>query len=141
MAAKCFEDTPCAPKFIRYASLWGRSGPYSRMCSSCMFIQPFHSQPDSAFPLFFQHFAYISIFLHCAFHLKMQVMQELGLIGLRIQRMPSEPDLEFGIPSQYSYMTVRVNITNDFHCTHYMSISYFCLCCIVCEDTRIVYFI
>ena len=37
----------------------------------------------------------------------MQVMQELGLIGLRIQRMPSEPDLEFGIPSQYSYMTVR----------------------------------
>lgn len=37
----------------------------------------------------------------------MQVMQELGLIGLRIQRMPSEPNLEFGIPSQYSYMTVR----------------------------------
>lgn len=36
-----------------------------------------------------------------------QVMQELGLIGLRIQRMPSEPDVEFGIPSQYSYMTVR----------------------------------
>lgn len=35
-----------------------------------------------------------------------QVMQELGLIGLRIQRMPSEPNTEFGIPSQYSYMTV-----------------------------------
>ena len=35
-------------------------------------------------------------------------MQELGLIGLRIQRMPSEPDLEFGIPSQYSYMTVKI---------------------------------
>lgn len=34
-------------------------------------------------------------------------MQELGLIGLRIQRMPSEPGLEFGIPSQYNYMTVR----------------------------------
>lgn len=33
-------------------------------------------------------------------------MQELGLIGLRIQRMPSEPGLEFGIPSQYPYMTV-----------------------------------
>lgn len=33
-------------------------------------------------------------------------MQELGLIGLRIQRMPSESDLEFGIPSQYGYMTV-----------------------------------
>lgn len=37
----------------------------------------------------------------------MQVMQELGLVGLRIQRMPNEPDLEFGIPSQYSYMTVK----------------------------------
>lgn len=36
----------------------------------------------------------------------MQVMQELGLIGLRIQRMPSEPGLDFGIPSHYSYMTV-----------------------------------
>lgn len=36
----------------------------------------------------------------------MQVMQELGLIGLRIQRMPSEPGLEFGVPSQYGYMTV-----------------------------------
>ena len=35
-------------------------------------------------------------------------MQELGLVGLRIQRMPSEPDLEFGIPSQYSYMTVNI---------------------------------
>lgn len=34
-------------------------------------------------------------------------MQELGLIGLRIQRMPNEPGLEFGIPSQYSYMTVK----------------------------------
>ncbi|MQL94315.1 hypothetical protein Taro_026964, partial [Colocasia esculenta] len=34
------------------------------------------------------------------------VMQELGLIGLRIQRMPSEPGIEFGLPSQYSYMTV-----------------------------------
>ncbi|KAG5556044.1 hypothetical protein RHGRI_006613 [Rhododendron griersonianum] len=33
------------------------------------------------------------------------VMQELGLIGLRIQRMPSEPGLDFGIPSHYSYMT------------------------------------
>lgn len=46
----------------------------------------------------------------------MQVMEELGLIGLRIQRMPSEPGLEFGIPSQYNYMTVRLsNIT--FICT------------------------
>jgi len=41
-------------------------------------------------------------------------MQELGLVGLRIQRMPNESDLEFGIPSQYSYMTV-----NFLHTTAY----------------------
>lgn len=41
------------------------------------------------------------------------VMQELGLIGLRIQRMPSEADLEFGIPSQYSYMTVCAPSCHD----------------------------
>ncbi|KAF9599354.1 hypothetical protein IFM89_036811 [Coptis chinensis] len=41
------------------------------------------------------------------------VLQELGLIGLRIQRMPSEPDLEFGIPSQYSYMTVCAPSCHD----------------------------
>ncbi|CAN1256474.1 4-alpha-glucanotransferase DPE2 [Linum perenne] len=41
------------------------------------------------------------------------VMQDLGLIGLRIQRMPSEPDLEFGIPSQYSYMTVCAPSCHD----------------------------
>ncbi|XP_062004208.1 4-alpha-glucanotransferase DPE2 [Rosa rugosa] len=41
------------------------------------------------------------------------VMQELGLIGLRIQRMPSEPDLEFGIPSRYSYMTVCAPSCHD----------------------------
>lgn len=45
----------------------------------------------------------------------MQVMEELGLIGLRIQRMPNEPDLEFGIPSQYSYMTVSPWISFFFH--------------------------
>ncbi|MCI76792.1 4-alpha-glucanotransferase, partial [Trifolium medium] len=39
------------------------------------------------------------------------VMQELGLVGLRIQRMPNESDLEFGIPSQYSYMTVNFQYT------------------------------
>ncbi|CAL5085294.1 unnamed protein product [Urochloa decumbens] len=42
-----------------------------------------------------------------------EVMQELGLIGLRIQRMPSEPNLEFGIPSQYSYMTVCAPSCHD----------------------------
>ncbi|KAF7803970.1 4-alpha-glucanotransferase DPE2 isoform X1 [Senna tora] len=41
------------------------------------------------------------------------VMQELGLVGLRIQRMPSEADLEFGIPSQYSYMTVCAPSCHD----------------------------
>ncbi|CAN6321373.1 unnamed protein product [Urochloa humidicola] len=41
------------------------------------------------------------------------VMQELGLIGLRIQRMPSEPNLEFGIPSTYSYMTVCAPSCHD----------------------------
>lgn len=39
-------------------------------------------------------------------HALEQVMQELGLIGLRIQRMAAEPGVEFGLPSQYSYMTV-----------------------------------
>jgi len=43
----------------------------------------------------------------------MQVMQELGLIGLRIQRMPSEPGLDFGIPSQYPYMTVCAPSCHD----------------------------
>ncbi|XP_057770458.1 4-alpha-glucanotransferase DPE2 [Salvia miltiorrhiza] len=41
------------------------------------------------------------------------VMQELGLIGLRIQRMPNEPGLEFGVPSQYSYMTVCAPSCHD----------------------------
>ncbi|CAJ1916795.1 unnamed protein product [Sphenostylis stenocarpa] len=41
------------------------------------------------------------------------VMQELGLVGLRIQRMPNEPDVEFGIPSQYSYMTVCAPSCHD----------------------------
>ncbi|KAK2652047.1 hypothetical protein Ddye_011903 [Dipteronia dyeriana] len=41
------------------------------------------------------------------------VMQELGLIGLRIQRMPSEPGLEFGIPSHYNYMTVCAPSCHD----------------------------
>ncbi|KAL8460086.1 hypothetical protein ACS0TY_031848 [Phlomoides rotata] len=41
------------------------------------------------------------------------VMQELGLIGLRIQRMPSEDGLEFDIPSHYSYMTVCAPSCHD----------------------------
>lgn len=46
-------------------------------------------------------------------------MQELGLIGLRIQRMPSEPGLEFDIPSKYSYMTVCFTL----FCQYYALIS------------------
>uniref|UniRef100_A0A7N0UGE4 4-alpha-glucanotransferase n=1 Tax=Kalanchoe fedtschenkoi TaxID=63787 RepID=A0A7N0UGE4_KALFE len=41
------------------------------------------------------------------------VMQELGLIGLRIQRMPNESDLEFGIPARYNYMTVCAPSCHD----------------------------
>ncbi|CAN6443473.1 unnamed protein product [Victoria cruziana] len=41
------------------------------------------------------------------------VMQDLGIIGLRIQRMPSEPGLEFGIPSKYDYMTVCAPSCHD----------------------------
>ncbi|GAB2210062.1 hypothetical protein Drorol1_Dr00015315 [Drosera rotundifolia] len=41
------------------------------------------------------------------------VMQELGLIGLRIQRMPNDPGVEFGIPSQYGYMTVCAPSCHD----------------------------
>ncbi|KAI3984258.1 hypothetical protein MKX01_011212, partial [Papaver californicum] len=41
------------------------------------------------------------------------VLQELGLLGLRIQRMPSEPGVEFGIPSQYSHMTVCAPSCHD----------------------------
>uniref|UniRef100_A0A0A9E522 4-alpha-glucanotransferase n=1 Tax=Arundo donax TaxID=35708 RepID=A0A0A9E522_ARUDO len=46
------------------------------------------------------------------------VMQELGLIGLRIQRMPSEPNTEFGIPSQYSYMTICAPSCHDCSTLH-----------------------
>jgi len=52
----------------------------------------------------------------------MQVMQELGLVGLRIQRMPNEPDLEFGIPSQYSYMTVRFLCATACLCPYFISV-------------------
>lgn len=41
------------------------------------------------------------------------VMEELGIIGLRIQRMPSEPDCEFGDPGLYPYMTVASPSSHD----------------------------
>jgi 4-alpha-glucanotransferase len=41
------------------------------------------------------------------------VMQELGLIGLRIQQMPGESDLEFGIPANYGYITACAPSCHD----------------------------
>lgn len=41
------------------------------------------------------------------------VLQELGLIGLRIQRMPSVPGLEFAIPPNYEYTTVCAPSCHD----------------------------
>lgn len=42
-----------------------------------------------------------------------QVLCELGLLGLRIQRMPSTPGQEFGIPAEYNYMTVCAPSCHD----------------------------
>lgn len=41
------------------------------------------------------------------------VMGDLGLIGLRIQRMPAEPDAEFGDPATYPYMVVASPSSHD----------------------------
>ena len=41
------------------------------------------------------------------------VMEELCLLGLRIQRMPRESDREFGYPWEYSYLTVASTSTHD----------------------------
>ncbi|KAJ7514027.1 hypothetical protein O6H91_23G023000 [Diphasiastrum complanatum] len=41
------------------------------------------------------------------------VLKELGLLGLRIQRMPSTPGQEFGIPSEYDYLTVCAPSCHD----------------------------
>ena len=41
------------------------------------------------------------------------VMEELGIIGLRIQRMPSEAEVEFGNPANYGYMTVASPSSHD----------------------------
>jgi 4-alpha-glucanotransferase len=37
----------------------------------------------------------------------------LGLIGLRIQQMPGESDLEFGIPANYGYITACAQSCHD----------------------------
>ncbi|CAL8472202.1 g11744 [Coccomyxa elongata] len=41
------------------------------------------------------------------------LMKALGLVGLRIQRMPSEPDTEFGDPANYPYMCVASPSCHD----------------------------
>ncbi len=41
------------------------------------------------------------------------VMEELCILGLRIQRMPKESDREFGEPSCYPYLTVCMTSTHD----------------------------
>lgn len=41
------------------------------------------------------------------------IMGELGIIGLRIQRMPSEQGVEFGDPESYGYMTVASPSSHD----------------------------
>lgn len=41
------------------------------------------------------------------------VMEELGILGLRIQRMPSESGAEFGTPSMYTYPTVASPSSHD----------------------------
>ncbi len=42
-----------------------------------------------------------------------EVMEELCLLGLRIQRMPKEPNREFGIPLEYNYLTVCTTSSHD----------------------------
>jgi 4-alpha-glucanotransferase len=41
------------------------------------------------------------------------VLSELGLLGLRIQRMPSASEQEFGNPAEYEYMTVCAPSCHD----------------------------
>ncbi len=41
------------------------------------------------------------------------VMEELCILGLRIQRMPKESDREFGYPWEYSYLTVAATSSHD----------------------------
>lgn len=41
------------------------------------------------------------------------VLQDLGLVGLRIQRMPSTPGVEFSVPNSYEYATVCAPSCHD----------------------------
>lgn len=42
-----------------------------------------------------------------------EVLQDLGIVGLRIQRMPSEPNTEFGDPLTYPYLSVATPSCHD----------------------------
>lgn len=41
------------------------------------------------------------------------VMEELSLLGMRVQSMPHESGREFGIPAEYEYLTVCTTSTHD----------------------------
>lgn len=42
-----------------------------------------------------------------------EVMRELCILGLRIQRMPKEAGREFGVPAEYDYLTVCTTSSHD----------------------------
>ncbi|MDD4013758.1 MAG: 4-alpha-glucanotransferase [Candidatus Omnitrophica bacterium] len=46
-------------------------------------------------------------------HCVKPVMEELGLVGLRVQRMPHKEGQEFGLPWEYEYLTVATTSTHD----------------------------
>jgi 4-alpha-glucanotransferase len=41
------------------------------------------------------------------------VMNDMGLLSLEVQRMPKDPKLEFGVPSQYPYLSVATPSSHD----------------------------
>ncbi|EFA84397.1 4-alpha-glucanotransferase [Heterostelium album PN500] len=41
------------------------------------------------------------------------VLKDLGILGLRIQRMPADSTKEFYVPSEYSYLTVNTTSSHD----------------------------
>ena len=84
MARSCYEDASCSHQCIGHACVWRRSR--SVLLSSTQM----HGGA-----------AGLGMIPACVH----PVMQELGLIGMRIQRMPTEG--EFGNPMEYPYLTVR----------------------------------
>jgi len=42
-----------------------------------------------------------------------EVMNELGILSLEVQRMPKNPRLEFGIPDAYPYLSVATPSSHD----------------------------